>query len=259
LDLETKQQYELPAIGRQRGYTSRGMERAKQRTVADVKEFWHVGPSGELATGVPENVWPSEAPNFEPAAKALWSSLDAVGQDLLRALADFLGADGQVLVDLADGGNTVLRMIRYPGQDEVDFEPGAVWAAEHEDINLITLLLGATDRGLEVLRRDGEWVAIEPIPGQLIADTGDMMRRITNGVVPATTHRVIAPGTAGGPRYSIPFFIHPRPDAVLSALPSCVNEDNPQRWPDVTAQEFLNERLRETGVLPGDNPERESA
>jgi isopenicillin N synthase-like dioxygenase len=153
---------------------------------------------------------------------------------------------------MIDGGDTILRVIRYPGPDEVTPEPGAVWAAAHEDVNLITLLPSSRERGLQLLRRDGTWMDIEPIPGQLIVDTGDMFQRLTNGRFPSTTHRVLAPADADGPRYSMPFFIHPHPDFLLESIPSCVSDAYPKKWEDLTAAEFLRERLLEIGVLEPD-------
>ncbi len=250
---EVKRRYIVPDGGGQRGYTAFGQEHAKGQTVADLKEFWHVGP--ELAEDHPlrarieRNVWPTEITGFRDATLGLWNSLYRCGEVLLRAIARYLDADELEFVRMIDGGNSILRTIRYPGPDEVKPEPGAVWAAAHEDINLITLLVEASDRGLELLRRDGTWLAIEPIPGQCIADAGDMLQRLTNGVIPSTTHRVLAPQDATGPRYSMPFFIHPHPDYVLSPLPSCMTEANPRRWPDITAEGYLTERLREIGLI----------
>ena len=249
-----KRQYEDRKGGYQRGYTSMGREHAKGRTVADLKEFWHVGPelpnNHPLRNRVPHNIWPTEVPFLEPAMR-LFQSLDLCGAHLLRAIARYLDADEDTFVQMIDGGNSVLRAIRYPGPDEVPPTPGQVWAAAHEDINLITLLPEATEPGLELLQRDGSWLPIHPVPGQLIADTGDMLQRMTNGRFPATTHRVKAPPNAEGPRYSMPFFQHPHPDHVLSPVASCVSDENPQRWPDITAEGYLWERLAEIGLDEG--------
>jgi len=244
--------YEQPESGRQRGYTAIGMEQAKDNSVPDMKEFWHIGP--ELAAthrqhdNLPKNLWPHEVPAFEAASLALYHSLHACAHTLLRAVARFLGASEAAFADMVDGGNTILRLIRYPAPGEVEMPEGAVWAAAHEDINLMTLLPEATDPGLQLLRRDGQWLDINPVKGQLIMDTGDMMQRLTNGVIPSTTHRVLAPRRATSPRYSIPFFLHPRPDFVLTPLPGCVTDRNPRRWPDITAERYLMERIHEIGL-----------
>lgn len=252
LPRDQKMRYEVLEGGRQRGYTSFGAEHAKDRAVPDMKEFWHIGPeldeSHPMRARIPRNLWPSELPSFQPASLRLFASLHACGVTLLRAIARFLGASEESFVDMVDGGNTILRLIRYPAPGEVEIPEGAVWAAAHEDINLITLLPEATDPGLQLLRRDGTWLDINPVKGQLIADSGDMLQRLTNGVIPSTTHRVLAPRRATTPRYSIPFFLHPRPDFVLTPLAQCVTADNPRRWPDTTAEGYLMERIREIGL-----------
>lgn len=252
LPADDKLAYEVVEGGRQRGYTSFGKEHAKDRTVPDMKEFWHIGPELDeahpLRARIPKNLWPDEVPDFRTQSLALYASLFACGQHLIRAIARFLGADESEFLRMIDGGNTILRLIRYPAPGEVAVPEGAVWAAAHEDINLITLLPEATDPGLQLLRRDGTWLDINPVKGQLIADSGDMLQRLTNGVIPSTTHRVLQPRHASGPRYSIPFFVHPQPDYVLAPLPQCVTEDNPRRWEDITADGYLMERIREIGL-----------
>ena len=251
LPTSSKQTYEDREGGNQRGYTAMGREHAKDSDVSDLKEFWHVGPelSNEhpLRKRVPPNVWPTEVDMHECAMR-LFHSLDACGAMLLRAIARYLDADEEAFADMINGGNSVLRAIRYPGPTEQKSMPGQVWAAAHEDINLITLLPEATEPGLELLQRDGTWLPILPVPGQLIADSGDMLQRLTNGRFPSTTHRVKAPPHANGPRYSIPFFQHPHPDQILTPVSSCVSETHPRRWPDVTAEGYLWERLREIGL-----------
>lgn len=252
LPADAKAAYEVLEGGRQRGYTAFGKEHAKYHDVPDMKEFWHVGPElsadHPLRPRIQPNVWPAELPSFQPATRALYDALHRTGRAIIRAIARYLGADEAEFLRMIDGGNTILRLIRYPAPGEVEMPDGAVWAAAHEDINLITLLPEATDPGLQLLRRDGTWLDINPVRGQLIADTGDMMQRLTNGVIPSTTHRVLAPRKASGPRYSIPFFVHPQPDWVLAPLPQCVTAANPRRWPDVTAEGYLMERIRELGL-----------
>ena len=252
LSEQAKSRYEIEGGAGQRGYTSFGREHAKDQSVADLKEFWHVGP--ELAQDhplyqrLPPNVWPRELPRFQEHSLRLFKSLEECGAHLLRAIARYLDADEDAFVAMIDGGNSILRLIRYPGPDEVPPVEGQVWAAAHEDINLITLLVEATEPGLQLLRRDGEWLGIEPIKGQLICDAGDMLQLITNGKIPSTTHRVLAPPNQTGPRYSMPFFIHPHPDCPLQVLDNCITKDHPRRWPDTTADTYLQQRLREIGL-----------
>jgi isopenicillin N synthase-like dioxygenase len=256
LPTASKSKYELRRFGRQRGYTPFGKEKAKDASLGDMKEFWHVGP--EFAPGdplhgrIPGNVWPTETPEFKPAALALWQSLHSCGGLLLRGIAEYLGAPTDTFDQMTTGGNSVLRLIRYPETPPEATDEDAVWAAAHEDINLITLLVEATDPGLELLTRQGDWLPIMPVPGQLIMDTGDMMQRLTNGKIPATTHRVRMPEVVEGPRYSIPFFIHPHPDASLRVLDCCASPEDDRTVDALSAEEYLAERLRDNGVLTVD-------
>ena len=256
LPTETKTRFELREIGRQRGYTPFGKERAKNEAAGDLKEFWHIGPEltdDAEVSSIPENVWPHEIPGFKSAGMGVWNALSDCANEILKALALYLEADESTFVDMVDGGNTVLRVIRYPASLEtVEREEGAVWAAAHEDINLITLLVEATEPGLQLLTREGEWLPIEPVPGQLIVDTGDMMQRITNGKIPSTTHRVLAPPGHSRERYSVPFFVHPRPDVELSVLPSCLEESEKSPVESISAGRYLAQRLRDNGVFTVD-------
>ena len=253
LDTHKKSKYELRKMGRQRGYTPFGKEKAKDAYAADLKEFWHVGPefpeNDPLRRRIPDNIWPLEVASFKSDSLALWDSLHHCGVQILSAIALYLGEPEDTFSRMVVGGNTVLRMIRYP---EPNSRSDGIWAAAHEDINLITLLVEASDPGLELQKRDGDWLPIMPVPGQLIADTGDMMQRLTNGYIPATTHRVRAPTNATGPRYSIPFFMHPHPDVYLDVLPSCANASEEPARPRQTAEAYLGERLRANGVLTVD-------
>lgn len=241
LPLAEKLACELPRIGRQRGYTSFGVERARDQPTADLKEFWHVGrdlPEGHpyCAQGlVPPNVFPPRVPEFGEATRALFSALEGLALELLDAVGEHLDLPDGTFRDMVRDGNSVLRIIHYP--DAV--AEGAVRAAAHEDINLMTVLPAATRPGLELLTRDGHWVPVQNPPGAMICDTGDMMKLFTGGRMAATTHRVVNPGGADGGRLSMPFFLHPRPDAVLA-----VRDGAP-----VHAHDFLLERLRENGVL----------
>jgi isopenicillin N synthase-like dioxygenase len=251
LELETKKKYERPEFGRQRGYTSFGVEQAKGHNRADLKEFWHVGreldASHPLAGRMAENQWPVEMPELKTESLALYDAMDRCGKSLLRAISEYLGLAPNTLPDMATDGNSVLRIIHYPVCDGFD-EPGMMRAAAHEDINLITLLPEATQSGLEILTPEGEWLAVPSLPGQLIVDTGDMMKRITNDVIPATRHRVVNPVGTPTERYSMPFFVHPYPDASLAVLPSCVPSGESPKYAPMTADGYLKERLKENKV-----------
>lgn len=244
----TKQRYEDRATGRARGYTAFGVEHAKDRPVPDLKEFFHVGRDPDagdprLRSLLP-NRWPEEIASLEESTRALFDALDDLAAVLLEALSRALGLAPDHLPDLARKGNSVLRVIHYPAMAERP--PGAMRAAEHEDINLITLLPPSPQAGLEILTRDGAWLPIRAVEGQIIVDTGDMMSRITHGRVPATTHRVVDDG-ASGARYSMPFFVHPHTDAWLESLPGCVPEGEAPTEP-IRALAFLEQRLRAIGV-----------
>lgn len=254
LPTEVKAKYEIPGGGGQRGYTSFGKEHAKNRKVGDLKEFWHVGR--ELPAGHPrrasygDNPFPAELPSFKTHSLQLFGALDAAAAVMLRALADYFKLPTATFADMAHEGNSILRVIHYPPLKDL-FIPGAVRAAEHEDINLITLLCESTSSGLEILTRQGEWLAVDALKGQIVVDSGDMLSRITNEVIPATTHRVVNPPSAQEDvvRYSMPFFVHPYPDCLLRIFDQCVTPENPKRYPDITADEFLRQRLREIGLI----------
>lgn len=236
-----KARYEVPACARQRGYTPYQRERAKHRAAADLKEFWHVGRelSPDYVGVMPQNVFPAEVPAFAETMRALFAAQEALAIRLLGALADYLGLPPSRFTELAREGNSVLRVINYPDLDGPP-PPGAVRAAEHEDINLLTLLPAATRPGLEIMTRDGAWLAVETPPGVMVCDTGDMMALLTGGRMPATTHRVVNPEGAGdGGRLSMPFFLHPHPDAVLLPLTGGAG---------VRTHDFLMERLVQNGV-----------
>lgn len=249
---DVKRRYRV-GEGGERGYTPFGVEHAKGRAQADLKEFWHVGqvpPAGHpLESVYPKNVWPDEVDDIREPTRELYTRLEATADVILHALADHFELPRNTFSSLAEHGNSILRVIRYPPvPDEV--EPGAVRAAEHEDINLITLLPEATDSGLEILTREGEWMPVVSGPGQIVVDAGDMLSRVTNEVVPATTHRVVNPEgpAARNERYSMPFFVHCYPDADLTVMERFVSDDRPARYPPTTAGQFLEERLREIGL-----------
>ncbi|HEV2843810.1 MAG TPA: 2-oxoglutarate and iron-dependent oxygenase domain-containing protein [Thermoanaerobaculia bacterium] len=234
-----------------RGYTPFGVEHAKDSPLPDLKEFWHVGqepPEGHpLRQKYPANVWPAEIPEIQEPTLRLYSSLERVAENLLRALAEYFQMPRDTFSSMMDVGNSILRIIHYPPV-KPEFAP-AVRAAAHEDINLITLLCEATDSGLEILTREGEWMPVETGPGQIVVDAGDMLSRFTNQVVPATTHRVVNPAEdAVRDRYSMPFFVHPYPACDLTIHERFVSEENPPKFPPITAGAFLEQRLREIGL-----------
>ncbi|MFC6839654.1 isopenicillin N synthase family dioxygenase [Xanthomonas theicola] len=252
---ETKRKYHLPGSGGARGYTAFGVETAKGSKHFDLKEFWHIGreiaDDSRYRTLMPPNLWPSEVPGFRAHGYGLYQALDRLGARVLAALALHIGLPEHYFADKTDSGNAILRPIHYPPitADAASGEPlPNVRAGAHEDINLITLLVGASAAGLEVKSKQGEWVPFTSDADTIVVNIGDMLQRLTNHVYPSTTHRVVNPPgeQARQPRYSVPFFLHPNPDFLIDVLPSCVSADNPSRYPEpITAQGYLEERLRE--------------
>lgn len=252
---DVKKRYEHLEIAGQRGYTGKGKEHAKGRNTGDLKEFYHVGqelPGEELIKeNYPPNVWPEEVPEFNDVAIEAYRALEKTGTYILRAIALYLNLQENYFDEKIRKGNSILRPIHYYPIENPDAVPSdAVRAAEHGDINLITLLMGASADGLQVLRRDGKWIPITALPDQLVVNVGDMLERLTNKKLKSTIHRVINPprNLMNTPRYSIPFFMHPRSEMSLAALPECVDRDNPKVWEDITAGEFLDQRLAEIGL-----------
>lgn len=247
-----KKRYAIPDNHGQRGYTPFGREHAKNQTVGDMKEFWHVGrelPNGHKHLPIyGENVWPEEVPSFRANTLDLYNALDRAAAVMLQALAEYFQVPTNTFSEMAHDGNSVLRLLHYPPLKE-KFVPGGVRAAEHEDINLITLLCEGTSSGLELLTREGEWMAVDTLKGQIVVDSGDMLSRVVNNVIPATTHRVVNPKHDDIERYSMPFFVHPYPECVLKPLPSTETPDNPARYEPITADAFLRQRLKEIGLL----------
>jgi isopenicillin N synthase-like dioxygenase len=244
-----KQQYEFPELNGQRGYIGKGKETAKGFKVADLKEFYHIGqpePVGDMVA----NVLPAEFPDFSQNALTTYRILEQTGQTLLRAIALFLNLPETYFDDKVSNGDSILRAIHYFPIDPDSVAPDAVRAAAHGDINLITLLMGASAEGLEVLRRDGQWIGITALPDQVIVNVGDMLDRLTNHYLKSTIHRVVNPPREklNTPRYSIPFFMHPRADMDLSSLPATITATSPKIYTDMTAGAFLDERLRELGL-----------
>lgn len=252
---DVKQKYEIPGLAGQRGYIGKGKEHAKGRNTGDLKEFYHIGQEVEdddpIKKEYPDNVWPDEIPEFKAIGLEVYRRLEKTGVHMLRAIALYLGLPENYFDAKVRHGNSILRPIHYfPIENPEAVPADAVRAAEHGDINLITLLMGASADGLQVLRRDGKWIPITALPEQLVVNVGDMLERHTNKKLKSTIHRVVNPPKEkmNTPRYSIPFFMHPRSEMSLAALPGCVDEEHPKLWPDITAGEFLDERLAEIGL-----------
>lgn len=254
LPAQTKAKYHLKGTGGARGYTPFGIETAKDSRYPDLKEFYHIGrelpPGSKFVDVMAPNVWPAEVPQFHEKGLALYQALDALGSRVLCALALHIGLPEHFFADKTNVGNSILRPIHYP--PIIDDEIPNVRAGAHEDINFITLLVGASAEGLEVLTREGQWLPITTKGDAIVVNIGDMLQRLTNHVYPSTTHRVINPHNenARKPRYSVPFFLHPNPDVLLDVLPSCITPDNPSRYPTpITSHEYLLQRLREIKLI----------
>ncbi|WP_375445794.1 isopenicillin N synthase family dioxygenase [uncultured Fibrella sp.] len=246
---EVKRKYERLELNGQRGYIGKGRETAKGFKVADLKEFYHIGqpePEGSM----PANVLPDEYPEFSQYSVETYRILEQTGKTLLRAIALYLNLPEDYFEAKVRNGDSILRALHYFPLDPNTTPDGAVRAAAHGDINLITLLMGASADGLQVLRRDGKWIAITALPNQIIVNVGDMLDRLTNHRLKSTIHQVVNPPREkmGTSRYSIPFFMHPRAEMNLTCLDSCVDTQNPKLYSDMTAGEFLNERLMELGL-----------
>ena len=253
LPVETKSKYEIPGIGGQRGYVSFGKESAKGRTSGDLKEFWHFGQYVEndpkLEAEYPANVVVEELPNFNQVGERTYKMLEKTGVYVLRALAIYLGLDEFYFDNFVKNGNSILRPIHYPPiQDE---PKDAVRAAAHGDINLITLLMGAQGKGLQVQNHKGEWIDAIAEDDELVINVGDMLSRHSNNKLKSTIHQVVNPPRElwGTSRYSIPFFMHPISEMKLDVLENCIDENNPKQFDDITAGEFLTERLIELGLI----------
>ena len=250
---EAKRKYHIAGGGGARGYTPFGIETAKGATAFDLKEFWHVGrelpPGHKFRDHMPDNVWPEEIASFRDTFSKLYDTFDRTGLKILRAIARYLKIDEDYFIDTVRDGNSVMRLLHYP---PIQGEPGSnVRAGAHEDINTITLLLGAEEAGLELLTKDGRWIPVSPKPGELVVTIGDMLQRLTNGRLRSTTHRVVnpPPERRGRSRYSMPFFLHFRSDFLIEALPGTVPAGEQPKWPPITAHEYLQERLREIKLV----------
>jgi len=253
LPQDVKEKYEIPGIGGQRGYVSFGKESAKGKKEGDLKEFWHFGQyvdaASKYAKEYPENVTVEELENFNKVGKQTYQMLEKTAKYVLRSLAIHLNLEETYFDQYIKNGNSILRPIHYP---PIATEPkGAERAAAHGDINLITLLMGAQGKGLQVQNLDGEWIDAVAEPDELMINVGDMLSRHSNNKLKSTIHRVTNPPKElwGTSRYSIPFFMHPISEMKLDVLESCIDQENPKQFEDITAGEFLNERLRELGLI----------
>ena len=249
LPIETKLKYDSDDGGR-RGYTAFGRENAKGNPHTDLKEFWHVGQeltrNSAYVKDYPDNVWPAEIPEFEAFFKSFYRDLESLGKTILEALGEAMNLEPDFFRNIVTDGNSICRLLHYPATRHLDTQH-SVRAAAHADINLLTLLVGATDSGLELLDQKGDWKPVASSEDEIVLDTGDMMARLTNDVLPATVHRVINPINQERSRYSIPFFLHPHSKASLECLPQFVGPDG-SKYPPITAGEFLEQRLIEIGL-----------
>jgi isopenicillin N synthase-like dioxygenase len=247
-----KRHYYAADLAGQRGYTPFGTEIAKDAQHVDLKEFWHIGrdlPAGHrFRDHMPDNIWPAELPDFEPVFKAMYAAFDDAGNRLLAAIARYLGLAPNWFAPAVRDGNSVMRLLHYP---PIPQDAPGIRAGAHGDINLITLLLGAEEGGLQLLTRDGDWLSITPPEGAMVINVGDMLERLTNHYLPSTIHRVLNPPPERRhiPRYSMPFFLHLASDFMIETLPGCITPDAPNRYPTpISANDFLVERLIEIGL-----------
>lgn len=252
LTTQEKEAYEKKELAGQRGYTSFGREHAKGYEAPDLKEFFQYGqevPDNDpLKQTYPDNVFVDKVPEFSPTLKSAYQEFEKSGMALLQAIACYLNIATHYFDEYVQQGNSILRAIHYPPITQAP--KSAIRAEQHEDINLITLLVGASADGLEIQTKAGNWVAVTSLPEQIVVNVGDMLQRLTNNKLRSTTHRVINPPTEkwGTPRFSIPFFLHPKSSMNLACLESCIDEQHPKAYEDVTAGEYLDERLREIGL-----------
>jgi isopenicillin N synthase-like dioxygenase len=252
LPAETKRQYEIPGLAGQRGYTSFGKEHAKGSDAPDLKEFFQFGQIVEdndpVKSEYPDNVQVNDVQGFNTTFIKAYRAFEKSGRALLQAIALYLGLDEHYFDEHVHNGNSILRAIHYP---PITQEPkSAIRAEQHEDINLITLLVGASADGLQILTRQNEWVPVTSLPEQIVVNVGDMLQRLTNNKLKSTTHRVVNPPREmwNTSRYSIPFFLHPKSEMSLACLEGCIDASHPKAYPDATAGEYLDERLREIGL-----------
>ena len=247
LDEENKIKYYFPDLYGQRGYVVKGQEHAKGSKKGDLKEFFHIG---NPSISNPQNVWPHEVNNFSEVGSEVFLTLENIGLIILKAISMYLDIDIKYFDDKVKGGDSILRSIHYYPLDPSDVSDGAVRAAAHGDINLITLLMGASADGLEILTKQNKWIPIRSNDDELVINVGDMLERLTNKKLMSTIHRVVNPSAdkLATSRYSIPFFMHPKSEMDLSCLSTCYSENNPKQFKDTTAGQFLEQRLRDIGL-----------
>ncbi len=251
---DVKRAYHMPGTGGARGLTPFGVETAKDAKAVDLKEFWHTGrelPEGHrLRKYMRDNLWPTEVEGFREHVYGMFEALDVLGRRILKAIARYMNLGDDYFEDKVEMGNSVLRMLHYP---PVPADAPGVRAGAHEDINVITLLLGAEEAGLQLKDADGEWLDIAPPPGALVVNIGDMLQRLSNHALPSTTHRVVNPAAErrGFARYSTPFFLHFNPDFLIETLPSTISAEHPDRYAgqSILAEDFLIQRLKEIKLL----------
>ncbi len=250
-----KSKYEIAELAGQRGYTGKGKETAKGFKTPDLKEFWQIGQTvtdnDPVKNEYPDNIIVDELPMFNSTTREIYQKLEAAGKQLLRAIAVYLDLPEHYFDDNVHNGNSILRTLHYfPIENPDSLPPDAVRAGAHEDINLITLLIGASADGLEVLTREGEWFPVKAHGEDVVVNVGDMLQRLTNNKLKSTTHRVVNPPREQmkNSRYSVPFFLHPKSAMDLTCLESCIDADHPKKYEDITAGEYLDERLREIGL-----------
>ena len=255
LSTDQKQKYEDLALAGQRGYISKLRESAKGKSVPDIKEFYHIGQTvidgDEIKNEYPNNIWPKEVIEFEKVCQEVYQKFEQTGQNLLKATALYLELSEDYFSPKIHNGNSILRLLHYyPVKDINDIPKGAVRAAAHGDINLITLLMGGSAEGLQAQTLDGDWISVNPNDDEIVVNIGDMLARLTNNRFRSTQHRVITPNESSWltPRFSTPFFLHPRSDMDLTCLETCISNQNPKTYSDMSAGEFLTERLIELGL-----------
>jgi isopenicillin N synthase-like dioxygenase len=252
---DVKQKYEIPGLAGQRGYTGKGKETAKGFKTPDLKEFWQIGQTVTDGSAIkelyPDNVVVDKLPSFNTTTLEVYKKLEDAGKHLLQAISVYLNLPQNYFDDKVHNGNSILRTLHYfPITDPDSVPDDAVRAGAHEDINLITLLIGASADGLELLTREGTWFPVKAHGEDLVVNVGDMLQRLTNNKLKSTTHRVVNPPRElmKYSRFSVPFFLHPKSGMDLTSLPSCIDEEHPKLYTDITAGEYLDERLREIGL-----------
>ena len=250
---KVKSHYEIPEIAGQRGYVGRYKETAKGHKIADMKEFYHIGKVADDSQQhhYHANIWPKEVPEFQNIGIKMYQRFEAIGADLLRAIALYLNLDETYFNDKIKHGNSILRLLHYFAVEDTNEIPtGSLRAAAHEDINLITLLMGASAEGLQAKTKLGAWIDVNPKPDQIVVNIGDMLQWLTNGKLVSTSHRVVNPSheLMKKPRYSTPFFLHPVASMDLSPLPQTISSDHPKQFENTTAGAYLDQRLRELGL-----------